>query len=607
MLSRFSDCSDCMESSTSNMSNEPELNDSQSTSTGDMENGRNDDQEINDANEQETIGGEEQTSNVQSELIDNGTGEQSDSLDDSMAGNGHNEDVKIVVCELLCYMNFHQHTGMPSNMKKIVQASFTDEQIEDAKRLLWKSVPPGILKAYTQRRTTSTRSQSEANYADIFEALTDMDRKGYIGINFAGVNLSDIPKLAPEDLNDISMAERLSQVEQQLKMMQESCSSNTAAMCKLQETNIKNNSDIESCKILIQEISAQARKCEGACNKEESPLSPQGNGNSEDEETLNSVNTERTVQPDGSRHQNEDVNNSGIEVICGAGYEQEESGGELGDRDPTQPPHEITSEVPRNASSTSTLRRQSAGGCDCSNRTQRANNNGNMQGYIGGASQSRGFHSNSGGPGKRARQPSGFNNSGNRTNGSSNSFVGQRPHRLGGNRQAGQLESSQTRPKYLGQPRSGVGSHGGPSVGKTVQGTMSGGLGSWPKPTSHNDSRVGAHRDGHVPSKHRIDSEGFVTPRYSWQKNQRVKSHRQSQVFIYNVFRKYTVDNVYDHLSEYDIPVVDLYQRSHPNAKKKSFVLTVDESMFTRVMSESVWPVGINVREYLDRDQVQMS
>ena len=63
-------------------------------------------------------------------------------------------------------------------------------------------------------------------------------------------------------------------------------------------------------------------------------------------------------------------------------------------------------------------------------------------------------------------------------------------------------------------------------------------------------------------------------------KNQRKRMHYKNKLnesntvrlFVYNVPREYTVDNVYRHFNYLDIDVKDLWQRLHPDARKKSFV-----------------------------------
>ena len=46
---------------------------------------------------------------------------------------------------------------------------------------------------------------------------------------------------------------------------------------------------------------------------------------------------------------------------------------------------------------------------------------------------------------------------------------------------------------------------------------------------------------------------------------------------MYNVPRRYITDDVYEHLRYLDIKATDLSQTSHPDAKKKSFIVTIDK------------------------------
>ncbi len=53
------------------------------------------------------------------------------------------------------------------------------------------------------------------------------------------------------------------------------------------------------------------------------------------------------------------------------------------------------------------------------------------------------------------------------------------------------------------------------------------------------------------------------------------------------------------------VSVIDLYQRSHEDAAKKSFVLTLPEEQYDLVFSEYLWPRGIRVRDYEEKQSVK--
>ena len=53
------------------------------------------------------------------------------------------------------------------------------------------------------------------------------------------------------------------------------------------------------------------------------------------------------------------------------------------------------------------------------------------------------------------------------------------------------------------------------------------------------------------------------------------KEAEQSKLFIYNVSKRYTIDDIYHHFTEQDVKVLDLWQSSHTDARRRSFVILV--------------------------------
>ena len=74
------------------------------------------------------------------------------------------------------------------------------------------------------------------------------------------------------------------------------------------------------------------------------------------------------------------------------------------------------------------------------------------------------------------------------------------------------------------------------------------------------------------------------------------------RLFVYNVPREYTVDNVYRHFNYLDIDVKDLWQRSHPDARKKSFVVKLTRDKVRYVLEDEIMDrLNIRIREYNER------
>lgn len=121
----------------------------------------------------------------------------------------------LIHSELLCFMQHYSQSCSPDKIKRVVMCFYDNEQIMQAKDILWQKCGEK-LKEYVRRRTTTQRSMEEANIADIWEALDDLDRQNY-AVNFYAVDLSKVPKHCPEDINELAMIERISALERKFE------------------------------------------------------------------------------------------------------------------------------------------------------------------------------------------------------------------------------------------------------------------------------------------------------------------------------------------------------------------------------------------------------
>lgn len=96
----------------------------------------------------------------------------------------------------------------------------------------------------------------------------------------------------------------------------------------------------------------------------------------------------------------------------------------------------------------------------------------------------------------------------------------------------------------------------------------------------------------------RTDKSGFTMPRQQWRNQQR----RSRNLFVFNVPKSCSEKDVSKYVASQNIKVIDICQRSHPEARKKSFVLQVSPACVKRVMTSSFWPKGVKVRVYVEKD-----
>jgi hypothetical protein len=92
----------------------------------------------------------------------------------------------------------------------------------------------------------------------------------------------------------------------------------------------------------------------------------------------------------------------------------------------------------------------------------------------------------------------------------------------------------------------------------------------------------------------RTDSDGFRVPRQHWKKQQR----SCVSLFVFNVPKSCALSNIRQYVVDQDVKVLDVFQRSHPEARRKSFVVQVSSEDSRRILKPSFWPVGVRVREY---------
>ena len=118
------------------------------------------------------------------------------------------------------------------------------------------------------------------------------------------------------------------------------------------------------------------------------------------------------------------------------------------------------------------------------------------------------------------------------------------------------------------------------------------------KPTKQRNSNQSSFKP--VSKKTRTDREGFTTPRKQWKRDNRTNTTTK-KVFLYNVMIDDSVDDIRAYLQKHNIPYIDLKQTSHPDARSKSFAITVLESQFDNTLQDTTWPFGVKAREFREK------
>ena len=436
---------------------------------------------------------------------------------------------QTVVCELLCFVQYFLNCSAPDNIKDIAGTFYTDDEILAAKRVLWCDNNKPFISKYADRRNTNQRTGAAANIDDIFTALSALDKLESVEkkIQYVAHNLTRLPSYNPEELNNVSMLQRINALERRYKSLENNISENYIEFNGLQRDVVTLTENLATNSTLIEEV---AKKTNCTKKDRKDPI--------EDEEVdreSSTTNSSIQIESDEEKNLAEDDDNK---------YVTEEELSDSSDEEPS----DVTDVTKKNPP-----RRQISG---------------------------------------RIRPKRSVSRLRSQT-------IGRNPRRTNGSYRNRSLKHSITAPKrpnphVTDQSKNGTSlqketnetrrHHGG----KTVTGTARGGLGKW-----------GGVCGGTRPSNplHRMDEQGYVTPREQWRKQQ-----KHSEVFVFNVPKVVSTSDIKMFIKDKNVSVLDLFQRSHPDSRRKSFVLRVPSQQARQVMAASFWPASIKVRGYASRD-----
>ena len=121
----------------------------------------------------------------------------------------------IIINELLSYLSFYLDNSALENIKKIATLFYDQDDINNAKKVLWENRSE-ILGPYVERKKSDKRSVAEANINDILEALIKLDSTQK-SPKFVAQNLDKLPERQPEELNVLTLINRIASIEKTIK------------------------------------------------------------------------------------------------------------------------------------------------------------------------------------------------------------------------------------------------------------------------------------------------------------------------------------------------------------------------------------------------------
>jgi hypothetical protein len=146
-------------------------------------------------------------------------------------------DGRMMEQPLLAYIVSSLQAGTVENVKKAVLGFFTAKQIGDAKHVLWENASIDIIGRKVARKNTNIRSEENANVDDIISAVQKLDKDDSVPLFVVSAyNLANLPRSMPEELNNISLVDRLATLEGKVRRMEETIVRNACDIHEL-ETN----------------------------------------------------------------------------------------------------------------------------------------------------------------------------------------------------------------------------------------------------------------------------------------------------------------------------------------------------------------------------------
>ena len=128
----------------------------------------------------------------------------------------------LIIDPLLTYVVSSLNTCTPDNIKRAVLSHFTTEKIIDAKNKLWAKSDTTVIGEKARRKDSTIRSEKEAHLSDTISALIKLDKADKLPfIVIEAQNLHTIPRSQPEELNNISLADRLNKLESKFDNLQD--------------------------------------------------------------------------------------------------------------------------------------------------------------------------------------------------------------------------------------------------------------------------------------------------------------------------------------------------------------------------------------------------
>jgi len=149
--------------------------------------------------------------------------------------------------EALMYAEHHRKGATKENIVNVMCSFFTDNEMKTAKSLLYDRFGYlNILLSSTERRTTENRSDTMATCCDVIDDLFKLEDEE-IQVTCCATNWARLPRVAPEEINNISLADKVATLAAKLEIYDSALSEIRCENSKIETrmSSIENNKSTE--------------------------------------------------------------------------------------------------------------------------------------------------------------------------------------------------------------------------------------------------------------------------------------------------------------------------------------------------------------------------
>jgi len=133
------------------------------------------------------------------------------------------DEPKMILNELLTYVCQHMSSYPADNIKTVLIQFYSNEEISEAKALLWKIFGEHLGKL-PKRIDKGQKSASAKDIDDLLKAVRTVDGKptepNLTSITFVAKDLRRLPNIVPGETDSLSTVERLNRLEHQMRLLQ---------------------------------------------------------------------------------------------------------------------------------------------------------------------------------------------------------------------------------------------------------------------------------------------------------------------------------------------------------------------------------------------------